>query len=477
MAIHIELSVGTKQLSNGPLQKTLEFLKKIKKAQDEVNERFATMADAMKSVQGSGALPSAVRRSAPSGASGGGRSQNPAPGQPGHTRMATPMDIFRLINSENNASGGKFAAQRQQALQNAMTYARAQMNAGQSVGFANMRSLIPHLTQKAQKSPGQLFADVFSTARFGSGGLQPLVGRTVKAFASLGGLGKYAGPIGIAAMVISKGVEILAQNFGEAAEYIAAKQRAMAMLGSESSSAVFGLGTDSTSAAMRVRQAVQNGGGASEAAAAGIRTVQGSYTNNDYGETLRKAMVHISKATSFDDARRRAERLGLPEGASAYYLNQGQKAALGKSAPTSVEDSRRAAQLGFEMDATAKAFHELQAEAMKPFIDAFIEIAPVVRAYVEFMKMQIAILSAPVKMFIDLWQRLVEWLRRLRIGGSAPNAHAENTKAVQENTREMKAGREYRGGGPRAAGSTPAKVGGRNWNPDAGRALGVGMNL
>lgn len=88
-----------------------------------------------------------------------------------------------------------------------------------------------------------------------------------------------------------------------------------------------------------------NGIQAALAMRAGINPIGGYYGDNNYAEKQKKALRFIRSAPTYDEARRRAEGLGMPEAAAAWDLNeQNFNDLVDRSAPTDAQRGRKANQ-------------------------------------------------------------------------------------------------------------------------------------
>lgn len=474
--IRIDLSINTRQVATGPLAKVVSALERIKRLQDEVNAGFGRMANQLQQVANASQGVKAISARS----SSGGQRASSGPGG----RQANPMDVFHFYDRMFRASRGtQYGMQRQQAFQRAYGYSQQQLQSGQAAGWSNMGKLMhSQRTMPQQKTSGQLWMDVIKTSRFGGGAASPLVGRTASAAASSMGMGAAAaGPIGIAiaaALAVGMAAKALAEQFVAAAQYLRDKVSTLSITGSNASVAGFGLSGGSRGGAEAVKAAIQGGGmGAARAAAAGIPLNLGSRGNNDYGEALRKARAYVASSKTFDEARRRAEDLGIPDAASSYYLNDRQKAAL--SRPGGAADAgtmKLGSQLSFEMDATAAEFEKMRANMLKPLMEWFVAAAPSIRTTLTAIGWLGRAIMEIVTFVPRLIMELSNWIRE-KLGFEASKSTDANTKALEENTREMKRGRDVRGGGPRGSSATPSKTGGNNWGPNTAQQLGVGLGI
>jgi len=255
----------------------------------------------------------------------------------------------------------------------------------------------------------------------------------------------------------------LAIAMQKAAEYIGSVGRSVASAGNvqglEAYSEAGGFGSAS-GGARSVQAAIQSGFGAGYAQQAGINIVGGPGGDNDYGGKLRKALKFIANSNSMDQARRRAEGLGIPEAANLYNSSQAMKDRIGKPInPLTTEDVRAANDFQIAMSRLAELFKN---------------------SFGRMISHDLELIAMKVTFVTDALEKFFKWLDSIyafiadKLGIKSGNSPKDaNTKAVEDNTRALKDFRETLGGGPRASGAIPKGINGVNFGHARDMRLGA----
>lgn len=507
MAIRIDIQVGSKDTFQG-FKQVQGQLRVLKTQQDEIRKmsggssvvnRFAAALDRLgnsaekaashlkdvnlqmsilRSLTGAGGNPR-VAGPGRSGGGGGGGSRAVANRAPAPPPILDPDQAQRqaaLMQSTNPSQAAKLhnqanAARKRMAKQHAandpdtilgrilMRTRWTKNAAGKMVGNVlgvDAMSLAKHF-------PG--LADQIMSGGGAAGGADAL-GAASSAIAGIKGLGPAAlavsAQLGIAAAYIqsvNSQVRTRAQIGGSARESVAAATIASAI----------GLGPN---AANQLSANIAGGGAAaSEASKAGINLVRGPYGDTNDAKAFNQAVEYVARSKSFDEARQKAVRLGTPELASAYYLSENTRKRLSAGSGGTEEDAKVAAEFNAEMAILTREFQKAVL-AGKPLIRLLSSTARGLTA-----------IAGPMEKIIDIASntvlgRIVDYIEGLNqrqsdtiipggpTGGSgagvrSPQTEAvnRNTKAVDDLTRTVKTYREVVGGGERAMGAIPKKIG------------------
>ena len=293
---------------------------------------------------------------------------------------------------------------------------------------------------------------------------------------SIGGLGGAAstvmsigsklGPAGTVATAVIAAMVAMAAAVHQTAQIISGIGRQMAaggsgVLGMSPFTRVAGIG-DAGSAARGLQGALQGGYGAGFGIQAGINPVGGPFGDIDYAAKLKKALRYIAGAGSFDQARRRAEGLGIPEAANLYNTSDYTKQRIGTPLTKFSPGDMRAAN---DFMIAIGRFVELVVNR------AGKSLAPTMERWAQALTVVTDLLAK----FFDWIDKIVERIRKAL--GIADNgqksAQERNTKAIDDNTRAMKEFRETLGGGPRAQRSLPSGFNGLNFGNSRDLKLGA----
>jgi len=294
---------------------------------------------------------------------------------------------------------------------------------------------------------------------FGTGmqGMGHGVGGAASAFAGAGAAGAVIGGVITSLAAFASAVK-------NTAEYISSVGRSMAAGGSiqglESYAGVGGFGS-AAGGARTLQGAIQSGFGASFASQAGINIVGGAGGDIDYGEKLRKALRFIAGSKSFDQARRRAEGLGLPEAANLYNTSNFIKQNIGKPVqPLSMADVRAATDFTAALSRLAELFKGRAAKTLTYWL--------------EETAVRITFVTNALEAFFNWLDNIYKWVAdKLGIKTNGQSAQEKNTKAIDDNTRALHDFRETLGGGPRAQNAVPQGLHGANFGNARNMRLGV----
>jgi len=283
----------------------------------------------------------------------------------------------------------------------------------------------------------------------------------------MSGMGQAAGVVSEAFNLAGTGIFAaitgLAIAMQKAAEYIGNVGRSIASSGSvqglESFADTGGFGSAS-GGARSVQGAIQSGFGAGYAQQAGINIVGGPGGDNNYGAKLRKALNFIANSNSMDQARRRAEGLGIPEAANLYNTSQTLKNKIGKPInPLTEEDVRAANDFNIALSRLAELFKN---------------------SFGRMIAHDLELIAMKVTFVTDALEKFFQWLDSIykfiadKLGIKSGNSPKDqNTKAVEDNTRALKDFRETLGGGPRASGAIPKGINGVNFGHAKDMRLGA----
>lgn len=449
MAIVIDVAFKLTGASTSPVTRLVTKMRELDDQLSRVNGQLRQMLALLHSVgQASGGVQ--VPRA---GGGGGGRAGGGALVARGPAAPRIPTDVdrfrqafaaFRYFNTAH-ARTGQGGMHRQAALQASL--ALAQRMAAQG-NFGGMAQLAPHLYPRQRPGFGRRLASaVFSTrVGFGAGGMQiaPLIGRLAALHPAIGAavlaLGAFTAAIGSAIASLDNLAKNRAVLGGSAAETAMASRNARFA------------GLDPQQAAAALREAIQSGAGASFAAAAGINITDGPFGDNNYARKLIQALEFIAQAPTFDAARRRAEAFGIPEAARIQQLNSTDRNQF-RMAPTARDDSSAVASTRFNMSMVRlNSVLDRLRERLAPFI--------------EWLATQ-----------IDRVVSVLDAVDRFTRGATRDAAQERNTRAIEQNTRELRAQRDTFGGGERASAALPSRLRGDQINQAAINALGMGVRV
>lgn len=206
------------------------------------------------------------------------------------------------------------------------------------------------------------------------------------------------------------------------------------------------LGMDPAQLARQVQGAVGAGGiGAGFGIQAGINPVGGSFGDMGYAEKARKALKFVAGSKSFDEARRRAEGLGIPEAAQFFYLNPSNKAALMNNGFGG----------GAESVAAGANFRYAQERIGASFWKVLEKATPAIEYFANGLS--------------DLADVIDFVLNGFKKSSGGKSYQERQIKALDDNTRAINGMRETLGGGPRAQGALPSGIKGQQASQDYGQ--------
>ncbi len=209
------------------------------------------------------------------------------------------------------------------------------------------------------------------------------------------------------------------------------------------------LGMDPAQLASRVQGGVSSGFGGGFGAQAGINPVGGPFGDNDYARKAQKAIRYVANAGSFDQARRRAEGLGVPELAQFFFLNKSNKAAL----------SNNGFGASTEGIAAGTNFRAAQERIASSFWKALDKATPAIEYFANGLS--------------DLATMIDFVLNGFKKSPGGKSTQERQIQALDNNTRALNGMRETFGGGPRAQGALPGGLGAASFSNDFGAIKGL----
>lgn len=439
MPIVIDLQVTGKK-ADSALDRMERVLQSVADAQDRLNKVLAATAfyasNAAKSFQQMG---SSAKRA-------GTAVRQSATGQtPGQRRMAS---YYSAIASTNPQAALRYAQGRlaadpydAQAIRLAQRASRA-LHAQTPNGALQQAIARTRFTNVAGKMIGHpLGVDVMKIgSMLGPDGVAGLFGGGGGAMA---GIGAVAGPFAVA----TGAVLAFAAAVAKVADMLKniSSQTALAgdkALGLQAAANYFN--TDPASLAQRIQSGVSSGVGAGFGVQAGINPVGGPYGDNDYAGKAQKALKYIINSGSRDQARRRAEGLGMPELAGLYDLkgsNRADAARGGMGLSPGALDASRAAGANFSY-AWSRIMRDFELVLTKatPIIDYF---------------------AKSLADAADMLEFVLNGFKKSDRG----SALERNTKALNDAAAAYRDAGTY-GGGPRAHGAMPSGIKGAQASSD-----------
>ncbi len=295
-------------------------------------------------------------------------------------------------------------------------------------------------------------SQLFGTGMAGMGG-----GAVVSGAASIA---TKLGPAGIAVGGVVAALAAFAAALDQTSKYIVSVGRGMATAGSVQGLGPF-TGGDPSGMAHRLQGSIQGGFGAGYASQAGINIVGGPGGDIDYGDKLKRALRFIANSGSFDQARRRAEGLGISESANLYNTSGYIKQNIGKPVqPLSQGDVRAANDFQAALARLGELFQNSIAKRLTPILDD--------------LARKIALVTMVLDNFFTWLDKIYARIAdKLGIKQTGESAQERNTKAVDDNTRALHDFRETLGGGPRARGAVPGGLNGQNFGNSKNMRLGA----
>lgn len=468
--ITIDIKLAT-SAPTSPLIRTINKFEKMDAALTKVNEKLERTRALLASI--SMANP---KISIPSGGSsgGGGGKGGRVPGLPTAAQaFSKAYDEFKYFDQMMKRSNGKMGAQgRQSAMQRANGL--AQQMAGQG-NYSGMNRMLPHIMPQMPQSFSQKLKNALMTSRIGAGagGLQiaPLVGRLAALNPALGIATVAIGAMAQAAMAAKGAMDEMAKNRAVLGGSAAQSANAVAMAKA--------LGLDPQTLSSSLNEAIKSGGGAGFAAQAGINSVGGPFGDNNYAKKLTKALDFIANSSSYDEARRRAEGLGMSEAANAYYLPKGLRDALGGQSGLSGKEMVTQAKATAAMTIAMTNLNSLLIKTFGPAIDAFATVMVFLNKFQPVFEKIATMLSTTVFSALQIIAKILEAIAsRLGIDlNGVKNELRANTSATNSLNRTMGDMRETFGGGRRVQGALPGKLRGNHLNPAAQGAIGSGVRV
>jgi len=444
MAIVIDIQAKGLSTANTGISKFEKSLERIMDLVDKLDSRMGRIGTGLSQVAG------AIQHSAR-----GGRGGSQKPPQV----SMTPMDMYRWFDAQNRASGGRFQAQRKQALMNAWQFYGDQFASGNLGAMKHISQLAGPVGGLARGGVGNKLMQAVLTSRIGLGGaggasVMPLVGRMV-------GVAAGAGPAGLAIAGVVAALGAVAAVAWRASSGLASlgamayrtgaplsqagRAQALSMAGIDSEAAY------QASMSSGVARGLMSGRGVSL-----MGGVFGNQNRTDYGLEVFKM---IAGAKSESDAQRIARAFGQDDGMKAFYLRKDQKAFI---AGGGLRQDAGAMQLGIQA--------EFDKERLGKRWESLV------------MKVQAKLLPIVERVLAGL-ETFFAWLdkimRKLGFGGEGAgsvNPVEKNTRAIDENTRALKEYREVIGGGGRAARAIPRGLEGhRLSDPSFREAVSSGL--
>lgn len=393
---------------------------------------------------------------------------NADPGPPPITPPPTLYDQYRYMDAQNKASRGQFQDQRDDLLRQAYDAAQANyQQTGSKQSLSQMRSMSGQIG-KMDMSFGDKLKDMFMTSRIGlDGGLMPLVNRVTSAF------GPQATMAGMALMMVYQAGQMAFQALTGLASKARESTAAGVSLGSQTAFgglAGYGSMFDPIAMAQKLQSSIQQGGAAgSYASGLGINIMGGPFGDLNLGKKLNKVLDDIARSGTFDQAVRKANMLGVPELANAYYLSPVARANIGYGAGLGEKEKGGFATFEANLAVASNAFVTLAQT-----ITANSNLFKAVNFYLGYMGAYMNTVTKGLQWMASGLDEVIKWIEdklKIKIGG-----RDENTQALKENTRALKDHREMMGGGPRAQSAIPGKVGGLSIaNPAVREALEYGF--
>jgi len=216
------------------------------------------------------------------------------------------------------------------------------------------------------------------------------------------------------------------------------------------------------------QDAISNGIGAGYASRAGINIRGGPFGDMDYASKYRKYSSFVANSGSFEEARRRAEAVGMPDMAKGYWLSPRSKRQLADRQGAAIDpyQMRQSAEYDFQMAKAAEEWEKLKralGSGVMPTLTRWIE--GVNRFLDGIGRIRIPLFEEHKRKTEDAWERTFDWLDDKLGGKSADEQRKErHAKAMDEHSRAMKEHREILGGDKHAEGAIPRNV--RGWNAE-----------
>lgn len=392
------------------------------------------------------------------------KAQKPDPEPPQPPKPPSFYDQYRYYDAMNKVSGGKYQQQRDDLLRQAFDAEQAVwQSTGNKGALGRMRSMSGPVAN-LDKSMADKFKDLIMTSRFGAGGMMPLVN---KAAAILGPeasiiVGALAG-LGTAATAAWHGLEKMAES--------AQKQAQLGiMLGSGPAGvarlAGYGGMFDVGSAAAQLQSNIASGGVAGAyAAKLGINPIGGPFGDLNIARKLEKVLDDISRSRTFDEAVRKANMVGMPDLAQAYYLSASTRAVIANGSSLGRNELSTFSNFNATKD-TYLSNLENYAQTAVANMPGF----KMLNGLMQVASIQMSMMSKGLSAVGEITNAPTNWIEnKLKdwFGAGKGGDESENTKALKENTRALKQFRETLGGGARTRAAIPNRIDGLNVNQKA----------
>ncbi|TXH19683.1 MAG: hypothetical protein E6R03_00235, partial [Hyphomicrobiaceae bacterium] len=328
MAIVVDIKANTAGLS-GPIQSAGMTAKRAAARVDALDQALQGLGSSINGVirrvnalsnRMNSLMPSSG--GSPSGSGGGGRGG--APKAP--PVQATAYDWANYWQRINRASGGKYKAQQSAAVADAIQQLHGQASGG-NAGAVRKLAAMQAMQMRGQGGIGQKLMNLVYSTRFGiggGGGVQPLIGRTMQALSAI----HPAAGAAVTGITLMTTAAMAAANrlngiaMGQAIGGGPAGQSAAVNRAAQ----YFGM--SGPELAQRLQSGLESGYGPGAAARYGINPVGGPYGDNNYNAKAIKFLRGLGNETSFEEARRRAEMVGIPELADFQKLSKADRESL-----------------------------------------------------------------------------------------------------------------------------------------------------
>lgn len=440
----------------GPLKRVTALVDKLEKSTDRAAAAVEKLANAWaKAGAAAGSNLPAIPRP------GGGGAGNRAPALPKPPKVATPMDQYRYLNAVNTASGGRYQAQRNQALSRVFQHYQQLAMSGDPRAMRAVASLAPQMAKMnaPKKGFGHYAMQAVMSSRYGvggsgGGGVQPLIGRSVQALGALGGAA--VGAAGALAMLVT-GVKVVLSSVHSIGGFVSRMSSAGTTAGSQVALDRLGalLGGNGSQMAQAFASNISGGTGAGFAARAGINPNSSPYGDFDMGSKFLRYAEYVARSQSYRDAQRKAIGVGSPELANLYYLNRENRGRLfNRRSGYGQGDMRDSVNGQASMAMLGQSFEKLMNKLA-------IRFAPALMRIVDWI-------SSLVDRLTNAWASVPEGVKQMFFGASYSSADRandglrraddEHIRALRDNTRALRDSRETQGGGGRAQGVIPRNI-------------------
>jgi hypothetical protein len=232
-----------------------------------------------------------------------------------------------------------------------------------------------------------------------------------------------------------------------------------------------GLGSGAD-AARAFQNAIGQGGiGAAYAAQAGINPLGGPFGDMDYAKKFNKYADFVARSKTFEEARRRAEAVGMPDLANNYWLSEKSKDELQRKRerPLDPKAMRDTQEFNKEWNTFLEELEEFKRQIGKGFLPVmtnFLDIGGRVVGVFNDLGITAQLTLGGLTAFVELIRQIRKMLG-LSNGDESEAKKAEevqkkHTKALDDHARAMNQHREVIGGGSKAQGAVPKSIRGNN---------------